>query len=157
MTKKQGKKSDYLFKGNLKRNEDKIWNFFFRTEKQCFRKKWYSFHHMVETDGVSCSILLLRKDKVGKRVKQPKNKNKELYIDEVKTNLKNKKIVAIDPNMSDLLYCVDGDYENILVCTEIHLCMNEPYYSCFNLPFFQISTTIMMEMTSLSISNSPLC
>ena len=91
MTKKEGKKSDYLFKGNLKRNEDKIWNFFFRTEKQCFKKKWYSFHHMIETDGVSCSILLLRKDKVGKRVKQSKNKNKELYIDEVKTNLKNKK------------------------------------------------------------------
>ena len=112
MTKKEGKKSDYLFKGNLKRNEDKIWNFFFRTEKQCFKKKWYSFHHMIETDGVSCSILLLRKDKVGKRVKQPKNKNKELYIDEVKINLKNKKIVAIDPNMSDLLYCVDSDDKN---------------------------------------------
>jgi len=36
MTKKQGKKSDYLFKGNLKRFEDKIWKFFFRTERQCF-------------------------------------------------------------------------------------------------------------------------
>ena len=86
MTKKQGKKSDYLFKGNLKQFEDKIWKFFFRTERQCFKKKWkvaeskafkqpspqggYSFHHMIETDGISCSILLLRKDKVGKRVQQ---------------------------------------------------------------------------------------
>ena len=113
MTKKQGKKSDYLFKGNLKRFEDKIWKFFFRTERQCFKKKWYLFHHMVETDGVSCSILLLRKDKVGKRVQQRKGGNKEQYIDELKNKdykeLKNKKIVAIDPNMSDLLYCVDGD------------------------------------------------
>ena len=41
MTKTQGKKSDYLFKGNLKLNEDKIWKFFFRTERQCFKKKWY--------------------------------------------------------------------------------------------------------------------
>ena len=72
MTKKQGKKSDYLFKGNLKRFEDKIWKFFFRTERQCFKKKWYSFHHMIETDGISCSILLLRKDKVGKKVQQKK-------------------------------------------------------------------------------------
>lgn len=31
-TKKQGNKSNYLFKGNLKRYEDKIWEFFFRTE-----------------------------------------------------------------------------------------------------------------------------
>ena len=113
LTKKQGKKSDYLFKGNLKRYENKIWKFFFRTERQCFKKKWYSFHHMIETDGVSCSILLLRKDKVGKRVQQKKGGNKEQYIDELKNKdynkLKNKKIVAIDPNMSDLLYCVDGD------------------------------------------------
>jgi hypothetical protein len=31
MTKEQGNKTDYLFNGNLKRFEDKIWNFFFRT------------------------------------------------------------------------------------------------------------------------------
>ena len=111
MTKTQGKKSDYLFKGNLKLNEDKIWKFFFRTKRQCFKKKWYSFHHMIETDGISCSILLLRTDKVGKRVQQMKSGNKEQYIDELKSysKIKNKKIVAIDPNMSDLLYCVDGD------------------------------------------------
>ena len=111
MTKNQGKKTDYLFKGNLKLNEDKIWNFFFRTERQCFKKKWYSFHHMIETDGISCSILLLRTDKIGKRVQQMKSGNKEQYIDELKSysKIKNKNIVAIDPNMSDLLYCVDGD------------------------------------------------
>ena len=113
MIKKHGKKSDYLSKGKLKRFEDKIWKFFFRTERQCFKKKWYSFHHMIETDGISCSILLLRKDKVGKKVRQKKGGNKEQYIDELKSKeykeLKNKKIVAIDPNMSDLLYCVDSD------------------------------------------------
>jgi len=78
-----------------------------------FQEKWYSFHHMIETDGISCSILLLRKYKIGKRVQQKKGVNKEKYIDELKNKdykeLKNKKIVAIDPNMSDLLYYVDGD------------------------------------------------
>ena len=77
MTKNQGKKSDYLFKGNLKRNEEKIWKFFFRTERQCFKKKWYSFHHMIETDRISCSILLVRKETVGKRGQQMKSENKE--------------------------------------------------------------------------------
>lgn len=110
-TKEQGNKSDYLAKGNLKLYENKIWKFFFITEKQCFRKKWYSFHHMIETDGVSCSVLLLRKNKVGKRIYMSKIPKKEQYIDELKdySNLQDKTIVSIDPNMSDLLYCVDGD------------------------------------------------
>ena len=110
MTKHQGKKSDYLFKGNLKRFEDDIWKFFFRTDKQCFTKKWYSFHHMIETDGVSCSILLLRKDKVGKRIQTNKISNGEQYIDEVKdySKIQDKKIVGIDPGKCDLLFCVDN-------------------------------------------------
>jgi hypothetical protein len=111
MTKKQGNKSDYLFEGNLKRNEDKIWEFFFRTERQCFKKPDYTFHHMIETDGVSCTILLIRNDLIGKRVPSKKVKNGEEYIDELTdySKLQNKKIVAVDPNLSDLLYCVDGD------------------------------------------------
>lgn len=111
MTKKQGNKSDYLFKGNLKRNEDKIWKFFFRTERQCFKKTNYTFHHMIETDGVSCTIILIRNDLIGKRVPSKKVKNGEEYIDELTnySKLQDKKIVGIDPNMADLLYCVDGD------------------------------------------------
>ena len=114
MTKKQGKKSDYLFKGNLKRFENDIWNFFFRTEKQCFSKKWYLFHHMIETDGVSCSILLMRKDKVGKRIRTNKIPNREQYIDEVKdySNLQDKNIVGIDPGKCDLIFCVDSSDTN---------------------------------------------
>ena len=65
---------------------------------------------MIETDGVSCSILLLRKDKVGKLVKNPKVSKSELYIDQLNdyTDLVNKKIVGIDPGLNDLIYCVDG-------------------------------------------------
>jgi hypothetical protein len=84
MTKKQGNKSDYLFKENLKRYEDKIWKYFFRTEIQCFKKKHYKFHHMIETDGVSCRILMLRNDKVGKKLRFNKIPKAEQYIDELK-------------------------------------------------------------------------
>ena len=50
---------------------------------------------------------------VGKRAKAPKPKkgDGEIYIDEVDdyAPLTNKRVIAIDPNMSDLLYCVEGD------------------------------------------------
>ena len=111
-TQKQGNKTDYLLEGNLKKYENKIWEFFFRTERQCFKKQKYTFHHMIETDGVSCSILLLRNDLIGKRLPNIKvGSNTEQYIDELSdyTNIKNKKIIAIDPNKADLIYCVDND------------------------------------------------
>ena len=111
-TQKQGNKTDYLLEGNLKKYENKIWEFFFRTERQCFKKPKYTFHHMIETDGVSCSILMLRNDLIGKRIPNIKvGSNSEEYIDELTdyANIKNKKIVAIDPNKSDILYCVDND------------------------------------------------
>jgi hypothetical protein len=111
-TQKQGNKTDYLLEGNLKKFENKIWEFFFRTERQCFKKPKYTFHHMIETDGVSCSILMLRNDLIGKRLPHTKvSVNTEQYIDELTdyTNIKNKKIVCIDPGKSDILYCVDND------------------------------------------------
>jgi hypothetical protein len=113
MTKKQGNKSDYLTKGNLKRKEDKIWEFFFRTERKFLKKKYYEFHHMIETDGVSCSLLLLRKDLVGKKMpisSSKKGLSTEIYIDELDdySSLQNKKIVGVDPGKNDLIYCVDN-------------------------------------------------
>ena len=45
MTSKQGKKSNYLFKGNLKRMEDKIRKCFIRIDKQCFER--YASKQMV--------------------------------------------------------------------------------------------------------------
>jgi len=114
MRKKQGNKTDYLTKGNLKKNENKIWEFFFRTERKSFKKKNYTFHHMIETDGVSCSIVFIRNDLIGKRIPNNKIKNTEKYIDELDdyTKLQNKKIVAIDPGKCDILYCVNGYNKN---------------------------------------------
>jgi hypothetical protein len=111
MRKEQGNKSHYLTGGNLKKNEDKIWEFFFRTERKLFLKTNYLFHHMISTDGIGASILFLRKDLVGKRIPAMKKKeNAELYVDELKdtTSYQTKKIIGIDPNKGDLIYCVDG-------------------------------------------------
>jgi hypothetical protein len=111
LRKEQGNKSDYSNKGNTKKHEDAIWNFFFRTEKKVFRKNPYSFHHMISTDGIGVSVLFLREDLVGKRLPNvPKCVSKELYIDELDDyeRLRDKKIVGIDPGKDDLIYCVDG-------------------------------------------------
>ncbi len=110
-TEKNGKKDHYLSKGNLKINEDKIWNFFFRTERTIFKKTNYSFHHMISTDGVSASIIFLLNKYVGKRVPNRKMKHPEKYIDELEdySHIIEKKIVAMDPGLQDLVYCVDKD------------------------------------------------
>ena len=111
LRKEQGNKSDYNDEGNTKKHEDKIWQFFFRTERKVFTKTGYSFHHMISTDGVGVSILLLRKDLVGNKIPNAKkNISKEQYIDELNdyTALQTNKIVGIDPGKDDLIYCVDG-------------------------------------------------
>lgn len=116
-TKKQGNKSDYLTNGNLVKYQDKLWSFFFKTNKKCFHLNddyKYKFHYMIETDGVGCSILLIRKDLEGKKPRSPKvSLNTEKYIDELSKKdyerLGTKKVVGIDPNHSDLIYCIDNE------------------------------------------------
>ena len=110
LRKKQGKKSDFNNQGNTKKHEDKIWRFFFRTEKKIFRKTDFSFHHMISTDGIGVSILFIRDDLVGKKLPGAKKGiSRELYIDELNdySTLQDKKIVGIDPGKEDLIYCVD--------------------------------------------------
>jgi hypothetical protein len=111
LRKEHGTKGFYKTKGELKKNEDKIWEFFFRTERKMFCKTGYSFHHMVSTDGVGLSILFLRADLVGKKLPMMKKGiSRELYIDELDdySNLQDKTIVGIDPGKDDLIYCVDN-------------------------------------------------
>ena len=66
---------------------------------------------MIETDGISCSILLLRKDLVGKRFKTMNTNGGEKYIDMLDSyeTIRDKNIVAIDPGLNDLIYCVNGE------------------------------------------------
>ena len=110
LRKEQGKKGDFSNQGNTKKHEDKIWKFFFRTEKKVFHKTDFSFHHMISTDGVGVSVLFLREDLVGKRLPSAKKGvSKELYIDELNdySALRDKTIVGVDPGKEDLIYCVD--------------------------------------------------
>ena len=104
-----GMKSELLTK--IKKNQNGIWDFFFRTEKKEFNKNGYTFHHMIVTDGVGVSILFHRENLLKSKI--PKTKKiikEEKYIDELQdySTVKDKKLVGIDPGMEDLIYCVDG-------------------------------------------------
>lgn len=65
---------------------------------------------MIETDGVSVTILLIRNEFIGKHLPNNKFQERETYLDEVSntTELQTKKIVAVDMGKNDLIYCVDG-------------------------------------------------
>lgn len=95
-----------------KSKENEIWNLVFKTSKRDFKKKNYSFHHMIETDGVGCSIIFLKSEWVGKHIPmQQGNKTSEPYITEY-NGPQTKKIVAGDPGKEDLVYFVDGCEKN---------------------------------------------
>jgi hypothetical protein len=118
MTKDIGTQDHYTTKGNLVKHQPEIWDFFFKTHLKCFHidenyEHPYTFDHMIETDGVSISILLVRRELIGKNVRKPRPRPPppEKYIDELSdySEVVKRKLVAIDPNMSDLLYCQDGE------------------------------------------------
>lgn len=102
---------------NLLKEIDKqktnIWKKYFKLHKNEFRRKNKIFH-MISTDGVSCCIKFLRLNKKGELIKKVKNKKQEdnyiesASIDELK-EINNKKIISIDPNYGDIIYCVSED------------------------------------------------
>jgi hypothetical protein len=120
-TKNEGKKEFYLTKGNLKIYQEQLWNMFFKLNKKTFRSDKtlpYQFAFMIETDGVGCSILTVRKDLVEKRmIREKKGKANESYITEANKSVSKKNIVAIDPNKGDLIFCID-DEENMFRYTQ---------------------------------------
>lgn len=106
------RKGQFLTNGKTKTCGPYLWKKFFRTEMKIFRKTNYLFNHQIVTDGVSASIIFIKKEQFGKRCKRgvPKIKYPERYIHDLPNPLldllRQKQLVAIDPNMSDLLYCI---------------------------------------------------
>ena len=106
---KQTTKTEYS--NNVNHYKSELWPMYFKTEKKCFQKKGYEFHSMIKTDGVGVSIYLSRP----KRKKEETNENKRehSYIDKIPITpeIKNKKVVGIDPGKSDIIYCIDENRE----------------------------------------------
>lgn len=120
-----------LLRRNFTKYQDILWNIFFKLNKKI--NKNYKFDYLLKTDNNACSLQFAldtgeKKQRFKKGVNKKLNdkiKNKVTkghqdveYINEIlkknKFALNEKKIVCIDPNKGDLLYC--GTYnENELV------------------------------------------
>src|SRR5271170_1003782 len=75
-------------KHDLKKNvnlyKQQAWKTIFRTDMSCFSRTGYEFNHMIETDGVSCSILLVRSDISAMRYKpRVAAAPREKYLDDL--------------------------------------------------------------------------
>ena len=108
------------YRSKIKAKKMKIWNQAFDINKKVFKKKGYIFNGSIQTDGVGCSILFVKTDSKGnpikmssaelKAMKTKKNSLNDRYIEDqpdIKKILENKNYVCIDPNLSDLMYCMD--------------------------------------------------
>ena len=111
--KTEGIKKGELHK-NLKENQHDIWNAFLNLKHKIFKNKHYQFHHQIQTDGISCCLLFIRKDlkdkKWGSRVpvlSEQEFHNIEDLSKEQLDELKPRNIVGCDPGKRNLVYMVD--------------------------------------------------
>ena len=103
-------KDDYI--------KEEIWSTVLKTNKKMFSSVNFKFKGSIQTDGISCTILLQHKtNQIPKKIKV--EKNSELYIDELSDSeleqiSELKTIISIDQNKGDLNYCSTGSKETLL-------------------------------------------
>ena len=115
---KEGKKSKKgeLLK-NIKENQLDIWSSFIDLNNKIFRNKHYQFSYQLQTDGVGCSLLFIRKDlaenkKWGSKIQVVEEKEYpqlESLDDQIIEELKPRKIIGCDPGKRSLVYMVDEE------------------------------------------------
>jgi hypothetical protein len=106
------KKGELL--SHVKDNQYDLWNAFLDLKNKIFKNKHYQFHNQIQTDGVGCSLLFIRKDlkdkKWGSRV--PNIPEQDFYGIEDLTKeqldtLKDRNIVGCDSGKHSLVYMMD--------------------------------------------------
>lgn len=106
------KKGELL--SNVKENQIEIWCNFLDMKNKIFKNKHYQFHNQIQTDGISCCLLFIRKDlkdkKWGSRVpilQEQDFYNIEDLSKEQLDTLKERNIVGCDPGKRSLVYMMD--------------------------------------------------
>jgi hypothetical protein len=106
------KKGELL--SNVKDNQNEVWCNFINLKDKIFKNKHYQFHNQIQTDGISCCLLFIRKDlkdkKWGSRV--PVLQEQDFYnIEDLSKEqldtLKDRNIVGCDPGKRSLVYMMD--------------------------------------------------
>jgi hypothetical protein len=99
---------------NVKENQHDVWNNLLNLQHKTFKSKHYQFHYQIQTDGISCSLLFIRKDlkdkKWGSRV--PTLQEQEFHnIEDLSTEhlkeIASRNIVGCDPGKRSLVYMMD--------------------------------------------------
>jgi hypothetical protein len=106
------KKGELL--SNVKENQIEIWRNFLDMKNKIFKNKHYQFHNQIQTDGISCCLLFIRKDlkdkKWGSRVPVLQEQDFHTIEDLSKEQLdilKERHIVGCDPGKHSLVYMMD--------------------------------------------------
>jgi arginine repressor len=113
---------------NLEYYRKELWDKNFTINQKEFKRKGYEFNYMIKTDGVGCSVLLV-KLKDGKPIEitqkmqrelQKKLEKKDIYIEDIKitNDIKNKRIVCLDPNLQDIYYAVSKEIKSKIIMDE---------------------------------------
>ena len=110
---KNGTKKGELLK-NVKENQHDVWNNLLNLQHKTFKSKHYQFHYQIQTDGISCSLLFIRKDlkdkkwgsKVPTLLEQDFHNIEDLSIEQL-DGLKPRNIVGCDPGKRSLVYMMD--------------------------------------------------
>jgi hypothetical protein len=99
---------------NVKENQNEVWCNFLNLKNKIFKNNHYQFHNQIQTDGISCCLLFIRKDlkdkKWGSRV--PVLQEQDFYnIEDLSKEqldtLKDRNIVGCDPGKRSLVYMMD--------------------------------------------------
>ena len=109
----EGKTKTELFKA-IKENQYDVWNNLLNLQHKTFKSKHYQFHYQLQTDGISCSLLFIRKDlkdkKWGSRVptlqEQDFHNIEDLSTEQLK-EVAPRNIVGCDPGKHSLVYMMD--------------------------------------------------
>jgi hypothetical protein len=106
------KKGELL--SNVKDNQNEVWCNFLNLKHRIFKNKHYQFHNQIQTDGISCCLLFIRKDlkdkKWGSKVlllQEQDFYNIEDLSKEQLDTLRERNIVGCDPGKRSLVYMMD--------------------------------------------------
>ena len=102
---------------HIKDNQCDIWSSFINLNNKIFKNKHYQFSNQIQTDGIGCSLLFIRKDLVENKKwgsKIPIVEEKEYpYLESLDdaelTKIKSRKIIGCDPGKRSLVYMVDEE------------------------------------------------
>jgi hypothetical protein len=107
------KKGELL--SNVKDNQNEVWSNLLNLNHRIFKNKHYQFHNQIQTDGMSCCLLFIRKDLKDKKwgAKVPVLEEQEFYnIEDLSKEqletLKDRTIIGCDPGKRSLVYMMDN-------------------------------------------------